>query len=213
MLTTDTSPSLRALPAALPSGELDMEDDFDERRSASDLIAEMDARNAAARVVDAREDPEDAKRLVRDAFVARRKLTPMVADDYAIDCAMAKILGLSVTPFVVPVVPEDEEKQWAAFALRCITNAWTMWADGRKDAALEAIERFKRRQHKEERVHSHAGGMNLLSMYTWAVAIEALANGNIAEARRFWRRAQELASTHATTSSTLIQWTYVASFF
>jgi hypothetical protein len=219
-VTTDSIPSLRALPAVLPSGELNAEfddaiEDFDDRRTMGELIDEMDAVTAVRRVIERREDPEEARRLVSHAFMARRVLEPHVVEDYAIVCAMAKIVGEDVTPFLVPAASLDEEV-WTKYATRTVLNAWTLWASGKTREALDSVASFRVRQqnaggpgHEKTRT----GAINLMAVYFWAGAIEALTVENRTEALRLWRRALEVAVRHGTNSSLLIQWTYAASFF
>ena len=181
----------------------------------NEQLAEIDAVSAGIRVVDRREDAEEARRLVASVLEARRGLTPHVVEDYAIVCAMAKIVGEDVTPFVVPA-PHVTEETWTRFATRAVLNAWTLWAAGKPEKALDSVADFYVRQQDvggpgHER--TRAGGVNLMTLYYWSKAIESLARGDRSEALRIWRRALEVAVRHGTNSSVLIQWTYVASFF
>jgi hypothetical protein len=212
-VTIDSIPSLRAMPAVPSTSELDSAiDDFDERRTVDDIVAEMNALNAAGRAVRNQERPEEAKRMVAEVFTVRQDLPPFLAEDYAIHCAMAKIVGADVTPFLVPAAPDDEAT-WTTFTVRTVLNAWTLWAAGSIPEALSSLQRFRDRQYREETVTTRKGGVNLMSLYFWAGGIEALARGERSEAMRLWNRSLELAATHGTSSSPLIQWTFVASFF
>ncbi len=213
-MTIDSIPSLRALPAVPSTGALDCSstDDFDERWTVEDIMSEMNALNAAGRAVRLQGDPEEAKQLVAGVLTTRAAVVPHLVEEYAIPCAMAKIVGADVTPFLVPAAP-DEEEVWTTYTVRTVLNAWTLWAAGSIGDAKSSLLRFRDRQHREETVKTRKGGVNLMALYFWAGAIEALANEKRPEAMRLWNRALELSATHGTSSSTLIQWTFVASFF
>lgn len=171
-----------------------------------EALLEIDALNQAARVADLQGDPMEATNLVRKAKL--RRAPSNRPEDRLIQCAMNRIVG-------DPLSEEDRSfvsgLTWEDSVTEGLIGSWICWALGERREALEGIRGIRNRQQNEE--HVGGGAVNLLSLYFWAGAIEALAQENVSLSKKLWKRAIEVASSFGTESSLLIQWAYAGSFF
>ena len=87
-----------------------------------------------------------------------------------------------------------------------VARAWMIWAEGGPTGiALEELH--------DLREPSPSTGALHMTLKPWKLAVEALLLEDLAEAKRRFLRSSELGSQFGTEASTVIQWSYVASFF
>jgi hypothetical protein len=208
---SDSIPSLRAVPIVPKNREAAM-DDFDERREQEDVLGELVALNTATLAIDFKESPHEARHLVEAALGSRARFEPRIVEDHLIAASMAKIVGQDI-PFDPEAVREAEAEAWERKVTKTIVRAWIEWAKGRPEVALVELPLLRMRQHEEERIGVKSGAVNLMALYLWAGAVEALARGENVEATRLWKRALDVACSFGADASLLVQWTYAASFF
>lgn len=84
-----------------------------------------------------------------------------------------------------------------------VAQAWLSWSDGNAAVVVP----------NETKSAAAGGGLNLMAYNLWAVAVQALIDGELSEAERFYRRLLELGSQYDIEHFRAIQWTYAASFF
>lgn len=185
------------------------EQDFEVTRDPEEVFLETEALNAAARLVDFDGNISEVIVLVRKAM--RRRSTATRPEDRMVDCAMARIVGdkVRVNAESIPL----DANGWARYVTRSVVRAWIAWAAGDSSKALEELTRLKEAQHTKELVGERSGAVNLMTLYFWASAVEALAHGDPVASRKLWKRAMEVGSTFGTDSNLLVQWAYAGSFF
>lgn len=83
-----------------------------------------------------------------------------------------------------------------------VAKAWLIWSNGMRAEVPD-----------ETKSMAAGGGMNLMAYNLWAVAVQALINGELAEAERYYRRLLELGAQYDIEHFRMIKWTYAASFF
>lgn len=176
-------------------------------RSAAEMIAETRALNEAGKAVESKQT-DAAIRLVRNLYASRRSCTSV--EDTITLAAMAKILGDSVEPHINPIPTEGP---WDKIVLETVAHVWISCMAGRPEVARRLLPEIRAKQHEDEGIEGRKGAVNLMSMYYWTIAVEALANGDRKEAKRFWKRALEVGSHFGTDSHMIVSWTYVATFF
>ena len=205
---TDSTPSIRAYPSTLP------EPAEEERelltRSADNILSEMRALNAAGRAVTQKSNMTEARDLVRIAL-ADRSMSMDTVEDRLTCAAMAKVIGAQSVFYAVSPPPIDST--WENTVKQTVAHAWIALVEGDRSIALDLLPRLRARQYDEERVQGRRGGVNLMAMYFWMNAVEALARDDRSEAERLWKRALEVGSHFGTDSTTIVSWTYVATFF
>lgn len=207
---TDSVPSLRAIPVPVAFDEV-IPEHFDERRQQAEVLNELEALNAASLATEHRENPDAARRLVTCALDARERLHPLFVEECAIPAAMAKIVGRDMIPFTD--FPLTEGTGWECTVTRTIIRGWLAWAQGEPEIALIELPHLVARQHDEEHLDACTGAVNLMTLYIWCGAVEALARGEREKSARLWKRAMAVASSFGADASLLVQWTYAASFF
>jgi hypothetical protein len=183
--------------------------DFAPSVSADLLIAEMGALNDAAAAVEHQVAANDARKRVRHAYVARAEA--LSVEDRVILAGMAKIIGEDPGDFAVE--PPSADESWERQVTETVAHAWIELSLGRTASAIDLIPRIRARQPDEQRVEGRSGAVNLMAMYFWMTAIEAMARGDRPTARRFWKRALDVGSNFGTDSHLMVSWTYVATFF
>lgn len=190
-----------------PTFEDTPEVDLTHLRDPEELLLELDALNEASRVADHQGDPVQAEGLVREALL--RRTSSRRPEDHLVLCAMNLIVGntptLEPSPYVV------ESQGWVDDLTEGLIGCWICWALGEKQEAIEGLQAIRDRQQTEE--HGSSGAVNLLTLYFWTGALEALTRENVSQSKKMWRRAIEVASSHGTESSLLIQWAYAGTFF
>lgn len=176
------------------------------------LFLESDAMRAAYNAAEGQGDPEAARALVQQVFVSWR---PIDFEGRLTLCAMARVIGEDLSPFF-PQGPVD--KPWERRCFETIGRAWATWARDPSDPQAAAmIAQLRAEQTSRESVEGseaqrRASAVHLMALYFWAAAVEKLAQGDPAEAKRFWKRAIDVGSSHGTPSHPAVQWTYAASF-
>lgn len=151
---------------------------------------------------DATGDPASARALVQQVFVSWR---PTDFEGRVTLCAMAKVIGEDIRPFV-PSEPVPEP--WERRCFETLGRVWVFWAMNRGDVAEEMLKKLR----EEKGAHPLAGALHLMALDFWGDALEKLLQGDPPEARRFWKRAIEVGGTHGTPSHPAILWTYAATF-
>lgn len=206
---SDSIPSLRAVPVVSKNREAVM-DDFDERRGQEDVLSELVALNTATLATEFKENADDARRTVCEALLNRERFEPRLVEDRLIHASMAKIVGRDID-FDPEIV--DEAEVWERAVTKTIVRAWIEWSQGHPQFALLELPRLRDRQQAEERIGPQGGAVNLMTLYIWCGAVDALVHGERSEAARLWKRAIAVASSFGADASLLVQWTYAASFF
>lgn len=206
----DSTPSLRAYPP-VRSFEVEVSEmDTPNARPADEILAEMRALNAAGQAVECKSTMTEARSIVANVFASRANTASNI-DGLLISAAMAKIIGEDVKPFLVEM---PRSGPWDRIVLETIAHAWTRCVAGHPEVAIELLPKLRARQHEEESPpRGRPDAVNLMAMYYWMSAVEALANGNRVEAERLWRRALEVGAHFGTDSHLLVSWTFAATFF
>ena len=207
----DSVPSLRAVPSVPRLDEVVM-DSFDERRKQDELLIELDALNAASLATEHKEGSDEARRLVMQALRTRERVTPLDIEEQVIPVAMARIVGSPVASFT-DFPPATDATEWEHVVSRTVVRAWVAWVQGIPEVASSEIARLRARQQNEEHIDARSGAVNLMALYLWAGAVEALARGERPESFRLWKRAIEVVTSFGADASLLVQWTFAATFF
>jgi hypothetical protein len=178
------------------------------------ILTAANALNVAGRAVENSGDTTEALVAIREAAALWEDATTDTVEDFLTLQAMNHVLGKKVSKAVRPPV----ETPWEDHITESLTFAWLDWAARGKNSQtlVNAITRLKADQkvHKEgDYDEEHRGGIHLMALYYWSSALEHLGEGNQTEAKRLWKRALEIGSTHGTASHIIVSWTYVATFF
>lgn len=169
------------------------------------IAHEMGALQAVQLVVEGHGDPGEARLLCR-TYLAR--LEPESLEERVIAAALRRIL---CRPMVVPGHGEPRTEPWEACMADTVALAWMSWAAGDCGGALATAKRFTTVQKKHGT--GKAGAIHLLTLSFWSEAVTLLSEGDLAGARRFFKRAIELGSQFGTDSHPMVSWAYAASFF
>lgn len=174
------------------------------------IISEMKALNAAAACLEQKIPALDAMELVRR--VLEEKPVEPTTECTVIRSAMTKILGIQSDAKVPPPVRNSE---WDTLTGDTIAYAWLSLINGNPKVALDVLPRLRAEQHDNQKISAKArkGSINLMSMYFWLTAVEALANGDKTSSRQYWLKAIDIGSHFGTESHLMVSWSYVATFF
>lgn len=89
-------------------------------------------------------------------------------------------------------------------------KAWLTWlVGGDREAAHDALKNLV----VPKGLPSETGALHLMALQPWTVAVGALFEEDLEEARRMFRRTVDLSSQFGIETSAAIQWTFAASFF
>lgn len=165
------------------------------------VIAQAEALSAALAYVNNGTGRDEALKLVAKALDRGTFLT---VEELTIQSAMRLILG------------QDESVNHRFYAatrpptrhfFETTARAWMIWAEkGSTSEALEALHQLEDPSAKKEALH-------LMALQPWRLAVEALLEEDLAEAKRQFLRATELGSQLGTETNPVVQWSYAASFF
>jgi len=174
------------------------------------MLAEIKALQSAWRAIEHVSETDEARRIIADIF-PRRCASPTTVEDNAVCASMAKIIGEDAAPF--RVARSVSEEKWEQHVLQTIACAWFDWSQGNVETARDVIPKLRAAQQSAQQTGQRKGAINLMTLYMWASAIEALINGDRKESQRLWKRALDLGSHFGTDSHPVVSWTYAASFF
>jgi len=169
--------------------------------SVQQVIAQSEALLAALAYVDRGVDRDGALEKVQRALDRGTFLT---VEELTIRSAMRRILGqeaLASYRFYPAVRPTSRH------FFEVSARAWMIWAE--KGSASEALTDL----HSLEEPSPKSGALHLMALVPWKLAIEALLEEDLAEARRQFLRSAELGSQIGTETNPAVQWSYAASFF
>lgn len=110
----------------------------------------------------------------------------------------------------VPQKPLGNPSQTSAeeHLIETASLAWLGWASGQDPGrASREVARL------QETPPESTGALHRATLSLWLSAIERLADEDLPEARRLWKRAIEIGSSLGTESHPAILWSYAASFF
>jgi len=165
------------------------------------ILLEADALSAALLCAEGKGDREDVLRRIEEVLPGLD-----TADNPSL-LTQAAMCHIARRPLQVTLHPGDSTEQWV---FEVIARGWVAWATklGREEArkALRKIPAPKGPRQE-------GGALHLMAMQPWASAVDALLQHDRDEARRFFRRATELASQCGLETNPAIQWTYAASYF
>jgi hypothetical protein len=173
------------------------------------ILHEMDALNAALRVVESGGDVDEARLLGR-TFLAR--LDPETVEQRVIEASLQLILKEPVDNAIVDGAPP--RNPWEEHVAAAVATSWLAWAAGDKPRAQAQIKRLRaKRKTTVEAFKGRTGAIHLLTLYFWSQAVSELLLEDRRSARRFFKRAIELGGQFGTNSHPMISWAYAASFF
>lgn len=140
--------------------------------------------------------------LMEEARQCVAAVTFASTDDYVVEelrfGARFTIAGLARwDPVFEPVQAPADRRRFEEAA-----RAWLTWSNNGKTEVPS-----------ETKSAAAGGGLNLMAYNLWAVAVQALIDGEVTEAERFYRRLLELGSQYDIEHFRVIKWTYAASFF
>lgn len=144
-------------------------------------------------------DPESRQRaLTLTETLYRRKVSTV--EGVTVRVAQAMVLGLPIeAPSFEPVRKPADRRTFELLA-----KGWVDWASGQDPTpSLQACPKPA----------EFGGALHLMVLDPWRMAIQALQEQDLEEARRMFRRSVELSSQYGTASGNTIRWTYFASFF
>jgi hypothetical protein len=163
------------------------------------LLAQGEALQSALRVVYLGDRPDDARLRCRSVAHDTR---PDNLVEVLLVTAAARIAGDPPTILKLPRMKDDLTP-----TITTLCRAWLTWTQGDVPASVLAdIRGVQRTETPDEVVDS-------MVIQFWAKAMVALFEGDLAEARRLWRRANDLASSFGLDSQPAIAWSYAATFF
>lgn len=171
------------------------------------LVMEMAALEA---LFDAIRDEGPAARgvsLARQALEAQTR-EPSTFEQHIVRAALSKATGLDL-PQAVPTPTAGPS--WTTFVYETIAAAWLRWFNTGDASAVGLMARI--RTLEPDMGHVPDGAIELMSLGEWGRAVEALAIGDEANARRHFERAVEIGSQMGSDSNPSVNWTYAASFF
>jgi hypothetical protein len=164
------------------------------------IFDEAAALSAVLQCVEGQGDPAEAISLVEKVAVPK----PTDNAGRLVQAAMAFVLQKPVSTELAPGDGLDES------IFEAIGRAWIAWATSTgQDQAQKALATIPAPRGPQP----EGGALHLMAMQPWAQAVSALLQDDLAEARRFFRRATELSSQCGTETNSAIQWTYAASYF
>jgi hypothetical protein len=172
------------------------------------IIAEMNALNTALQALDNPQEVPNALRLVRQ--VRETHLEPETFEGFVILVAMSKIVAAQA-PTNPPRLLLGHP--WTTHVFEQVGLAWVAWTAQRSPEALRCIYRLRDVQKERELGEDRSGAIQLLALYDWARAVEALANEMPTEAERFFKRATAIGASFGTESHPVVLWTMAASLF
>lgn len=167
------------------------------------VIEESQALLMALAVVEGTEgDAEGACERVRQCL-GRRGPSETV-EEHVIRAAMTVLTGSPPTePVIGAPVPVEQH------LVDTVGLAWVGWARGDLAGALQLLVKCGTVLDGRR----HPSGMTLQSVRYWTEALRHLLTDNPAEAHRLWNRAIEVATIFGLPHTSMVRWTYAASFF
>jgi hypothetical protein len=183
------------------------DEEFNVTQDPEEMLLELDALNAAANVVEGRTSANGVRDFIR-SVLNKRSTSPDI-ENILVTSAMTRVAGLAVSPVSSMLQPTN----WAKRVAQTVAIAWIGWASGQVNTTETLLKKLRNEQRTEEYVQESSGAVNLMSLYFWAGAVEALAQEDLSTSKRLWKRSLEVGSTFGTSSSLLVQWSYTASFF
>jgi hypothetical protein len=168
---------------------------------------EMSALQASLLVVERGADREEAHLLCR-TYLGR--LEPQTVEERVIEGALRRILKHSV---LCPAVEPNRLVKWESYVAEVVALAWLAWAAGDHEHAFAAVRRLRSKQKRKETFSGRTGALHLMTLSWWSQAVLLLGKGDLAQARRYFKRAIEMGSQFGTDSHPMISWAYAASFF
>ena len=158
------------------------------------LLAAVDAANG-------RHPVDEAREAVRRILVPA-EATETVAEHVS-QAAMRRFVGEPVTgPVIEAPIPLQEHLEDA------VGLAWVAWARNDGQEARKLLARIE----PLIEARRHGSGMTLLGLLLWGRALVALLDGDHGEARTLWGRALEVGTTFGLDATTMLRWTYAATF-
>jgi hypothetical protein len=153
--------------------------------------------NAAVAAADGHEDVRGkARDLTREVLAARRPIASGDAIETTLEEAMRLVAGSPLTGVAL-----DEEHAAAP-----VCSAWLALAAGHTKQAIELAGDVT------TTLRIPGAEIETMALHFWAEAIERLAEGDVEDARRLWLRAVDFGANFGTETSSVIAWTYAASF-
>jgi len=165
------------------------------------IMAQSEALHAALAYVDRGVDRDGALERVERAL---ERGTFLTVEELTIRCAMRRILGQEApTSYRFHPAVNPPLRKFFETAAR----AWMIWAEkGPASEALTDLHQLEDPSAKKEALHQ-------MALVPWKLAIEALLEEDLAEAKRQFLRSTELGSQLGTETNPAVQWSYAASFF
>lgn len=166
------------------------------------LLTQSEALSTALAYVERGTGREGVLRLVKLALDGGVFLT---VEELTTQSAMYRILGQEgpINHRFDPAVRPYERKLFETIA-----QAWMIWAaEEPPGEALEALHQL------QEDTPPKKGALHLMALQPWKLAVEALLEEDLAEAKRRFLRSAELGGQFGTETNPVIQWTFVATLF
>lgn len=173
------------------------------------VIAEMNALNAAIQAAHP-EHAREARAMVR--AVEAQWPVPRTVADFTVRASMARITG-SEAPTGEPERTTGEACTWPVRAFELVSLAWLAWSRGDAARAHHHIERWVAEAAMPENLNNSDSAIQAFAVALWGNAVEALVDGRVDDARRFYGRVYEVGSSFGTESHPTVLWTMAASFF
>lgn len=173
------------------------------------LVMEMAALEALFEAIRGEGLPDRAVALCRQALEAQSS-EPRTLEQHIVRAAL--IRATSEAFAFTTVLPKTTTRpSWVTFVYETIGMAWLRWLMSGDTSAIGLMARI--RAAEPDTGHVPDGAIELMSLAEWGAAVEALAVGDEANAKRHFERATEIGAQVGSDSNPSINWTYAASFF
>jgi hypothetical protein len=167
----------------------------------SRLMTEGRAISVVCEAIAGRENPLKAQRFVEGLLVEQPTET---VEDLVTWYAMNRISGREIHPTGPLFYEEGADPDRELFL--ATSDAWVIWATEGPTSRVLPLHSLNTSEEGSSITHH-------IALTAWAQAVKNLLAGDLAESKRFYRRAIEVGGQFGTETNSVIVWTYAATFF